>query len=346
MKTYEVDELAALAGVAQSQIRDWEVQGYLGEVEKDEQGYSIYRFPQAERCVELGGRGIPRRICVVNQKGGVGKTTTAFTLAAAFADLGRRVLAIDLDAQANLTTSFGLDPDALDLTSADLFTDERVGPENVILETGIEGVHAIPADITMCNVEARIQDAIQRERILDSKLEMLYDRYHIILFDCPPNLSRITINALCASQEVVVPIETQSYSIKAISDLTNTFSLLKEKMGHELVTWILPTKVDRRIRLATDILEALDEAFRGRILDPIHVDSNLVRAPLVCEPVTRAFPTSRSALEYARLARFLTLPDQDRTQWMAMTLDERRRIIEQVERERHEDSDTGVSRTG
>jgi chromosome partitioning protein len=167
-----------------------------------------------------------------------------------------------------------------------------------------------------------------REHVLARKLEPLHDRYHAILFDCPPNLSRVTINALVASQEVVVPIETQSYSIKAIGDLTNTFALLEERMRHRLRVWLLPTKVDRRVRVALEILDALEETFRGRILDPIHVDSNLVKAPLVCEPVTRAYPQSRAALEYARLARFLTLPDAQREQWMALSLAERRAAFE------------------
>ena len=179
----------------------------------------------------------------------------------------------------------------------------------------------------------------ERERILDRKLSPLYDRYHFILFDCPPNLSRVTINALCASEEVIVPIETQSYSIKAISDLTHTFTLLKRKMGHDLTVWLLPTKVDRSVKIATDILDALDDAFRGRLLDPIHDDPTLIRAPLLCEPITRSYPNAPSALEYARLGRFFTLHDAERAQWMGLTLAERRRIIEKAARDVAEEAD-------
>ena len=326
-RTYQLDDLAAIAGVPTETVSTWESRGYLGDVPLNGDGGPHYGFAQAERCVELGGRAIPRRICVVNQKGGVGKTTTVFTLAAALSDLGRRVLCVDLDAQANLTSSFGFDPDLLDLTAADLFTREEVEAADVILETGIEGVHAIPADIKLVAVETRIHEMMMREYILQTKLEALFDRYHVILFDCPPNLSRITINAMVASLEVVVPIETQSYSIKAISDLTNTFALLKEKMHHDLKLWLLPTKVDRRMRLANDILDALEKSFRGRILDPIQVDSNLVRAPLLCEPVVHAYPASRSSVEYGRLARFLTLPDEEREGWMGLTLRERENLF-------------------
>jgi chromosome partitioning protein len=322
-----LEDLAAIAGVPPETVASWEGRGYLGDVPTGEDGAPHYGFEQAERCVELGGRVIPRRICVVNQKGGVGKTTTVFTLAAALAELGRRVLCVDLDAQANLTSSFGFDPDRLHLTAADLFTREEVEAADVILETGIEGVHAIPADIKLVAVETRIHEMMMREYILQTKLEGLFDRYHVILFDCPPNLSRVTINAMVASLEVLVPIETQSYSIKAISDLTNTFALLKEKMRHDLRTWLLPTKVDRRLRLANDILDAVEETFPGRILDPIQVDSNLVRAPLVCEPITHVYPTSRAAIEYGRLARFLTLPDEQRERWMSLTLREREALF-------------------
>ncbi len=235
-----------------------------------------------------------------------------FTLAAAMADLGRRVLAVDLDAQANLTSSFGYDPDTLDLTSEDLLTDERIAPEDVILETAIEGVHLIPADIKLCRADVKIQEMFMRELILQSKLRHLFDHYHAILFDCPPNLSRVTINALLASDEVVVPVETQSYSIKALSDLTSTFSLIRAKMNHVLRVWILPTKVDRASALANEFLRALDQSFGERMLPGVSADSDIVKAPMVYEPVVRSFPDSTSAREYRRLASFLLLPDAER----------------------------------
>jgi chromosome partitioning protein len=311
-KTYTAAELAALAGVPRETVQAWDAAGRLGDVARDGTGARAYGFEQAERAVALGNRTTRRRISVVNQKGGVGKTTTVFSLSAAFAELGRRVLAIDLDAQANLTSSFGYDPDALDLTSENLLTDEHVRAEDVILETAIEGVHLVPADIKLCRVDVKIHEMFMRELILLNKLKHLFGHYHVLLFDCPPNLSKVTINALLASDEVVVPVETQSYSIKALSDLTNTFSLIRQKMNHTLRVWILPTKVDRTSSLAAEFLAALDQAFGERLLAAISADPEVVKAPMIYEPVTRSYPDSRAAREYARLARFLVLPDPER----------------------------------
>ena len=146
-KTYSVTELAHLAGVPRETLLLWETEGKLGDVSRDESGRRLFGFEHALKAVDLGGRTTRRRISVVNQKGGVGKTTTVFTLAAAFAELGRRVLAVDLDAQANLTSSFGYDPDTLELTSENLITDDKLTAEDVILETAVDGVHLVPADI-------------------------------------------------------------------------------------------------------------------------------------------------------------------------------------------------------
>jgi chromosome partitioning protein len=316
-RSFTVAELATIAGVSRETIHAWEAEGRLGEVARDEANRRAYGFENAARALDLSGRGVRRRISIVNQKGGVGKTTTVFSLTAAFAEMGRRVLAVDLDAQANLTSSFGYEPDALDLTSEDLLTDEAVAAEDVILETAIEGIHLVPADIRLCGVDVQIHDRLMREYILARKLSHLYDSYHTILFDCPPNLSKATINALVASQEVVVPVETQAYSIKAVGDLTHTFELLKARMGHALRVWILPTKVDRRVRLAADFLAALEQNFAGCLLDPISVDATVVKAPMVYEPVVRSFPSSRVAQEYRRLARFLAATDPERESWIA-----------------------------
>ncbi len=311
-RTYTLDEVAVLSGASREVLEAWRKDGRLPAAPPGDDGKPAFSFAHVERAVALSGRAVKRRFSVVNQKGGVGKTTTVFSLAGAFAEIGCRVLAVDLDAQANLTSSFGYDPDTLELTSENLITEEETAAEDVILETAIEGVHLIPADIRLCSVDVKIHEMFMREWILANKLRHLLDHYAVVLFDCPPNLSKVTINALVASEEVIVPVETQSYSIKAISDLTNTFALLKAKLGHSLRVWILPTKVDRRVRLANDFLAALDRHFGAALLDPVSADANVVKAPMIYEPVVRSFPASRAAKEYLALAKFLALPDKER----------------------------------
>jgi chromosome partitioning protein len=235
-----------------------------------------------------------------------------FNLAGALADLGRRVLCVDLDAQANLTASFGYDADALDLTSEDLLTNEKTTAEDVILETAVEGVHLVPADIRLCQADVKIHEMLLRETILAGKLKHLFRWYHVVLFDCPPNLSKVTVNGLLASEEVVVPVETQSYSIKALGDLTNTFAVLRQRMSHVLRMWVLPTKVNLAAPYAREFLDALREAFGERLLPFVGADPDVVKAPMTFEPLTRSFPGSNAARAYASLARFLVLPDAER----------------------------------
>ena len=155
-------------------------------------GRPAYGFEQAERARRARR---PRRrggaSRVVNQKGGVGKTTTVFTLAAAFAELGRRVLAVDLDAQANLTSSFGFDPDTLELTSENLVTDEEVARRGRHPRDGRRGrPRSSPPTSASAASTSKLHDMFMREYILANKLRRLFDHYHVILFDCPPNLSK------------------------------------------------------------------------------------------------------------------------------------------------------------
>lgn len=255
--------------------------------------------------VQMGGvpriQAMSKRISIVNQKGGVGKTTTVFNLGACLAERSYRVLLVDLDAQANLTVSFGLNPDEIELTSNNLLTEEHIKVVDVIRETGFENLHVVPADIRLAGAELKMKEMIMKEKVLEGKIAPVVRSYEFILFDCPPNLSTITINALVASSEAIIPIETQTYSLKAMDDLTNTFNLLKEKMGHKLRTYVLPTKIDRRVKLSMKILGMLDENFGNKLLNPIQTDANIARGPLIKRPLVYSFPNSRSTLCYQKV---------------------------------------------
>ncbi|MBN2490106.1 MAG: AAA family ATPase [Planctomycetes bacterium] len=301
-QTYTCREVATIAGVPRNTLLEWEREGKLKGIRRDEQNHRVYPQKVLEQILELVGKVAFKRISVVNQKGGVGKTTTSFNLAGCFANMGYRVLCVDLDAQANLSISFGLNPDEIELTSNNLLVDDAVTARHVVLKTRFHNIYLVPADIRLAGADIKLKEMLMKERILETKLRPYFDFFNIILFDCPPNLSTITINALVASTEALVPIETQCYSMKAIDDLTNTFNLLKEKMGHRLKTWILPTKIDRRVKLSNRMLEMLRHTFEGRLLSSIKTDANIAKAPLIKSPMVYCFPQSRSAKDYTRLA--------------------------------------------
>jgi chromosome partitioning protein len=305
---FTVRQVARMAGVESRQIRDFERDGRLPKAPRDGENRRVYTFEEARRIVGLLGEPVRRRIAVVNQKGGVGKTTTAFNLAGALVARGRRVLAVDLDPQANLTTSLGVDLRDGDRSVEELFVSDDPVARDVVRETRFPGLSCLPARPRLAGVEVKIFDAFLRETILDRQLEPLHGEYDFILLDCPPNLSLVTVNALVACEDAIVPIEAQAYSIKAISDLTNTVALIRSRLGRGVTLRFLPTKVDGRVKVAAEILDAVRQGLKDRVLPPVRTDSNLVRAPMMRAPVSFSFPSSKGARDYARLADLLLRP--------------------------------------
>ncbi len=302
---FTVGEVARMAGVDRRDLLQWESQGRLPTPRRNGTNHRVYDFDEARRIVDLGRGPHRRRIAVVNQKGGVGKTTTTFSLAGALVKLGRRVLAVDLDPQANLTSSLGVELTEKDRSVEELFTDDELDPHAVIRETSFPGLFCIPARPRLAGVEIKIFDAFLRETILDRKLETVREEFDFLLLDCPPNLSLVTVNALVACEEALVPIEAQAYSIKAISDLTNTVALIRSRLDRGVTLRFLPTKIDGRLKVGSEILTAVRGGLKERVLPPIRTDANLVRAPMLRAPIGFSFPTSKGARDYARLADLL-----------------------------------------
>jgi len=302
---FTIGEVARMAGIERSELRGLEESGHVPPFFNDTATTEIYTFEEARRIVDLTAGPQHRRIAVVNQKGGVGKTTTTLSLAGALAARGRRVLAIDLDPQANLTSSLGVELDDGDRSVEEVFVSESTPAADVVRETRFPGLSCLPARPRLAGVEIKIFDAFLRETILDRKLQPLHEEYDFILLDCPPNLSLVTINALVACEEAIVPIEAQAYSIKAISDLTNTVALIRSRLDRGVVLRFLPTKVDGRIKVASEILQAVEGGLKERVLPRIRTDANLVRAPMLRAPVEYAFPKSKGARDYGLLADLL-----------------------------------------
>ena len=235
----------------------------------------------------------------------MGKTTTSFNLAGALVARGRRVLAIDLDPQANLTSSLGVEVAEHDRTVEDVFVSEDTAAADVVRPTPFPGLFCIPSRPRLAGVEIKIFDAFLRETILDRKLQPLHEEYDFFILDCPPNLSLVTVNALVACEEAIVPIEAQAYSIKAISDLTNTVALIRSRLDRGVTMRFLPNKLDRRLKVGAEIMDAVTSGLKDRVLPPIRTDANLVRAPMQRAPIAFVAPNSRGAKDYSRLADLL-----------------------------------------
>jgi len=291
-----------MAGVEKHDLRAMEREGELPPARRNAADHRVYTFDEAREIVRRAAGVQHRRIAVVNQKGGVGKTTATFNLAGALAARGRKVLAVDLDPQANLTSSLGVELREGDPSVEEVFVDDAFDAAEAVRETRFPGLACLPARARFAGVEIKIFDAFLRETILDRKLQPLHGDYDFFLLDCPPNLSLVTVNALVACEEALVPVEAQSYSIKAISDLTNTVALIRSRLGRGVALRFLPTKIDGRLKVGQEILAAIQGGLKERVLPPIRTDANLVRAPMLRAPAAFAFPASKGARDFARLA--------------------------------------------
>jgi chromosome partitioning protein len=245
-----------------------------------------------------------RVIAIVNQKGGVGKTTTAVNLGASLALLGRRVLLVDNDPQGNTTSGLGIDKaqikeDIYDVLLAD------VSAERVIQPTGTPGLDLIPATINLAGAEIELVSTLSRETKLKRALEPLLSRYDYILIDCPPSLGLLTLNALTAADEVLIPVQAEYYALEGLSQLTSVLRRVREMLNPRLtITGVLVTMYDARTRLATEVLQEVNAHFPSQVYRT-HIPRNirLSEAPSFGKPVVLFDVKSRGAQAYMALAR-------------------------------------------
>lgn len=254
-----------------------------------------------------------RVIAIANQKGGVGKTTTAINLAGALSEQGYRVLCIDMDPQANLSAGLGVNLNSVERSMADVLTDGRATIDQVVIPTETPGVDVAPAHIDLASTEGELFTALGREMILRDALEgRIEDRWDYALIDCPPNLGLLTVNALVASNSVIIPVQTQYYAMKGLNNLVKVINTIRLKLNRELrIIGLLPTFYDGRTNLARDMLDEL------RVVGDHHVFQTIIRstvklgeAPLVGRPITVYAAHSEAARAYRELAREVIELDQ------------------------------------
>lgn len=247
-----------------------------------------------------------RIIALVNQKGGVGKSTTAVNLGAALAIEGRRVLVVDCDPQGNTTTGFGIEKHGLQRDVYNVLMQEA-SIDDVARPTEIETLTLVPATINLAGAEIELVSALSRETRLRQALAPIANRYDFVLIDCPPSLGLLTINALTAAEEALIPVQAEYYALEGLSQLTAVVRRVREALNPTLhISGVLVTMFDGRTRLAMEVLDELEKFFPQQMFKTqIPRNIRLSEAPSFGKPVILFDVKSRGAQAYMSLAREL-----------------------------------------
>ncbi|MCS6777449.1 MAG: AAA family ATPase [Chloroherpetonaceae bacterium] len=251
---------------------------------------------------------------VVNQKGGVGKTTTAINLSACMAQAGRKVLLIDLDPQANATSGLGIDRSAIRLSTYDVLLEQRPVLE-AVLPTAVAGLQVVPATLDLAGADIELVPRIAREGYLKRAIEPVRTQYDIVMIDSPPSLGLLTLNALVAADGVLIPIQTEYYALEGISQLLRTIGVVQEHLNPRLyIARVILTMFDPRTRLAHQVVEDVRRHFQDRVASAV-VPRNvrLSEAPSHGMPIVLYDPRSRGARAYQQIAMEVLKDGEERS---------------------------------
>lgn len=241
---------------------------------------------------------------IANQKGGVGKTTTAINLAAGLAVLEHKTLLIDADPQANATSGVGFDPKVIKTSIYECIIDD-VDPADILLNTSTPYLDLIPAHIDLVGAEIEIINMPGREHMMRRVIDKIKEHYDFILIDCSPSLGLITINALTAADAVIIPVQCEYFALEGLGKLLNTIKIVQSRLNTSLeIEGILLTMYDNRLRLSNQVVEEVRNHFQDLVFDTIiHRNTKLGEAPSFGETIIMHDAQSRGATNYLNLAR-------------------------------------------
>jgi chromosome partitioning protein len=249
-------------------------------------------------------RPLPRVMAIANQKGGVGKTTTAVNLGACLAELGHRTLVVDLDPQGNASTGLGINPRALDCSMYDVLLGETP-MEDCIEASSVRNLFVAPASLDLAGAEIELVPAFSRELRLRNAIDSVKDDYDYVLIDCPPSLGLLTINAFAAATEVLVPIQCEYYALEGLGQLVRNVDLVKRNLNDSLeISTIVLVMYDARTKLADQVASEVRDHFGEKVCRQIVPRTvRLSEAPSFGQPIITFDPSSRGSLAYRQLAK-------------------------------------------
>ncbi len=245
-----------------------------------------------------------RVIAIANQKGGVGKTTTAINLSACLAEAGKKVLTIDLDPQGNMTSGLGVDKSELENTVYELMLDECSIKESMA-DTVVEGMKVIPSNVDLAGAEIELLGINEKEYILKNAVDYIKDDYDYIIIDCPPSLNMLTINAMTTADSVLVPIQCEYYALEGLSQLMHTIDLVQQRLNENLkIEGVVFTMYDVRTNLSVQVVESVKANLDAKIYDTlIPRNIRLAEAPSHGLPINMYDTKSAGAESYRSLAK-------------------------------------------
>lgn len=267
-------------------------------------GRPLTEFPEP---APLEGHGPARVIAMVNQKGGVGKTTSTINLAAALAEYGRKVLLVDFDPQGALSAGFGTNPHELDCTIYNVLMDRKVDIRDAILETGVENIDLLPANIDLSAAEVQLVNEVAREQVLERQLRKVTDDYDVVLIDCQPSLGLLTVNALTAAHGVIIPLTAEFFALRAVALLVETIEKVQDRLNPALtIDGVLATMYDARTLHGREVITRLIEAFGDTVFETVIKRTiKFADANVAAEPITTYATNHPGAEAYRSLAKEL-----------------------------------------